>query len=295
MAFVTYAHGVNYFGQAFTHLKQDLTAIIRHSIGDARSLLEVMETVFGLGSPKKGGLSPEDLGRIIDAIRALTPGQRRDAQFLENDFIPYLGLNDEHLEEQPVELLIHTGQGLKLWQYPNQLARLLVKLADSQENKGYLEIGCRWGGTFVLLSEWLYAESENKEEFVSTAVDLIPEPTLIANYASLCKSSGPKVQFIQGSSSSADVVKRVSNRAYGTVLIDGDHSTEGVLSDHLHYGRPANRIIHHDIDSDAVPNLRILWKVLVELETERKSMEFVEQYLSVRGSFLGIGLLEKLA
>ena len=185
------------------------------------------------------------------------------------------------------------GTGLRLWQYPNQLAPLLVKLAQTSEDKGYLEIGSRWGGTFVLLSEWLFAGSSNKEDFSSTAVDLILEPKMITDYARLCFKDGPRVSYFQGSSRSPEVLNLISRVNYGTVLIDGDHSTEGALWDHLNFGRYADRIIHHDVDSDAVPNLRVLWGVLQELETTYSSCDYVKQYDSVRGSFLGIGLMEK--
>jgi hypothetical protein len=116
---------------------------------------------------------------------------------------------------------------------------------------------------------------------------------LLSDYAALCKREGPKVSYIQGSSRSPDVIGLIAQVNYGTVLIDGDHSTEGALWDHLNFGRYADRIMHHDVDSDAVPNLRVLWDVLRELETDYSSCDFVKQYETVNGSFLGIGLMEK--
>lgn len=280
-----------------SHLRTDVRDLLSHVKSDVNALLK---SPNGLNLMQKFGSSKTDskldvsnLDELISAIRGLSQAQREDLRFIENDFIPWLGLNNEQLHEQPDELKAYMGTGLRLWQYPNQLAPLLVKLAQTSEDKGYLEIGSRWGGTFVLLSEWLFAGSNNKERFSSTAVDLIVEPKLISDYAALCRREGPTVSYVQGSSRSPEVVGLISQVLKGTVLIDGDHSTEGALWDHLNFGRYADRIIHHDVDSDAVPNLRVLWGVLQELETAYSSCDFVEQYKSVNGSFLGIGLMEK--
>src|SRR5690348_6713073 len=66
----------------------------------------------------------------IEKMRSLTPQQSSDVHFLENEFIPALGLNDEMLQEQPRELSAYFGRGLHLWQYPNQLARYLRWLTE---------------------------------------------------------------------------------------------------------------------------------------------------------------------
>ena len=62
----------------------------------------------------------------IDLIGALSAQQSADAWFLEHELIPALGLNDELLHEQPPQLFPSLGQGLHLWQYPNQLGRYLA-------------------------------------------------------------------------------------------------------------------------------------------------------------------------
>jgi hypothetical protein len=92
----------------------------------------------------------------VAAIEALTDSQCVDANYLENIFIPALGLNDESLHEQPPELSASFGKGLHIWQYPSQLAGYLVWLAKNSAGiESYMEIGCRWGGTFILISEWI--------------------------------------------------------------------------------------------------------------------------------------------
>jgi hypothetical protein len=56
----------------------------------------------------------------------------------------------------------------------------------------------------------------------------------------------------------------------------------------------ASIIVHHDISSDACPQTTLLWSALKELESEVfVAIDFVEQYPSVKGSFLGIGALKR--
>lgn len=55
------------------------------------------------------------------------------------------GLNDEVLNEQPITLSEYYGKGIKIWQYPKQFAKLLLRLKDLKIDS-YTEIGCRWGG-----------------------------------------------------------------------------------------------------------------------------------------------------
>ena len=52
-------------------------------------------------------------------------------------------------------------------------------------------------------------------------------------------------------------------------------------------------MILHDIDSDAVPNLRRVWSIIKDLETNSIIHEFNDQYDSVKGNFLGIGVVIK--
>src|SRR5438045_1902366 len=72
-----------------------------------------------------------------------------DARLLETDLLPQLGLNNERLNEFPVALYEHTGNGLLYWQYPNQFSKYLVHLSK-YKIESYFEIGVRHGGTFII-------------------------------------------------------------------------------------------------------------------------------------------------
>src|SRR6185437_433726 len=52
----------------------------------------------------------------VKAIRNLEPEKCRDVRFLELEFIPWLGLNDETMEDYPPELHRFYGNGLHIWQ-----------------------------------------------------------------------------------------------------------------------------------------------------------------------------------
>jgi cephalosporin hydroxylase len=59
------------------------------------------------------------------------------------------------------------GFGLHIWQYPSQLARYLASLSlNCKEITCYVEIGCRWDGTFILVSEWLQKQGRNVNQLI---------------------------------------------------------------------------------------------------------------------------------
>ena len=69
---------------------------------------------------------------IMNFIQSVPMDKGTDIGFLEYEFIPALGLNNEIFSnEQPPELSSYFGRGLHLWQYPNQLARYLAWLTKN--------------------------------------------------------------------------------------------------------------------------------------------------------------------
>ena len=238
----------------------------------------------------------------IAAIRSLTEAQSTDLGFLENEFIPSLGLNDEFLDQQPAELSSKFGKGLHLWQYPNQLAGYLAWLArNSYGITSYMEIGCRWGGTFILVAEWVRKNGGNLRSII--AVDPIaPTPFIEAYFDWLrtqSKSSSPPIEpiYIKEFSTSSSVRNVVEQIQPDLVFIDGDHRLRGVLFDHMLVRRYANIIVRHDVFSpDSCPDTTFLWEILKEMDAvEFDFLEFIEQYPSVKGSFLGIGVMKRKA
>ncbi|MCP1851418.1 MULTISPECIES: class I SAM-dependent methyltransferase [Bradyrhizobium] len=234
------------------------------------------------------------VGDAINAIAGLNPAQRTDVDFLEREFIPALGLNDELLHEQPPELAPNFGKGLHLWQYPNQLAPYLAWLArNSSGVSSYMEIGCRWGGMFVLVTEWLRNSGADLKTVI--ALDPIAPTPFISTYFDLLQQQAAiEPIYIQDFSTSPLVGAHVDRLKPDFVFIDGDHSLRGALQDHLLVRSHARIIVHHDIHSQACPDTTLLWKALKQFEAPSfDTFEFTSQYLSINGSFLGIGAMKR--
>jgi hypothetical protein len=212
-----------------------------------------------------------------------------DERYLEFDLIPNLGLNDESLNEQPQGLSRFYGSGLHLWQYPNQLSKYLVWLAHNAKSiTSYMEIGCRWGGTFILIMEWLKKIGCTLD--FGVAVDLIPPTPFINEYMKICSSP---VFYFNGHSTSSEFLNFHNKKLPEMVFIDGDHSMFGVMSDHVLVRKSANIIVHHDVCSIACPETTLFWSYLKNTEDNFDNFSFIDQYDSVNGSFLGIGVLKR--
>src|SRR5208337_2117756 len=176
------------------------------------------------------------VGEAVMAIQSLSEAECRDARFLEIEFIPSLGLNDEGLAEQPPELSASFGNGLHIWQYPNQLAAYLVWLgANAVGITSYMEIGCRWGGMFILISEWLRRHGAPLQSLL--AVDLFDPPPLIAAYFGLLSGvaapAAIEAVYLCASSRSPEVRAAVERLRPSCVFIDGEHQLWGAYSDHV--------------------------------------------------------------
>lgn len=212
-----------------------------------------------------------------------------DAQYLEHEFIPKLGLNNEGLNEQPTELEPYFGKGLHLWQYPSQLAKVLVWLAyNAHATRQYLEIGSRWGGTFILVSEWLKKIGAPLD--ISISIDPIQEPPFIRRYREI---SNRPVHYMKALSTSVEFSNFLNSSRPDCVFIDGDHSMRGVMSDHIKVRNFANIILHHDVSSQSCPDTTLFWQYLKNAEDDFDAFEFVDQYPSVAGRFLGFGILKR--
>lgn len=250
-------------------------------------------------------LAPEDryqrfarltayVAETSNVVASLTPAQRVDVGFLEHEFIPALGLNDEILNEQPPELAPFFGKGLHLWQYPCQLAPYLAWLSQNAAGiTSFLEIGCRWGGMFVLVAEWLRHNGADLKSV--TAVDPVAKTPFITAYFDLLKeTTAIEPTYLQAFSTSPLVMNFIDVNQPQFVFIDGDHSLKGAMLDHLMVRQWAKIIVHHDIRSQACQDTTLLWQALKRLESPRfETFEFTKQYPSVKGSFLGIGAMKK--
>lgn len=217
-------------------------------------------------------------------ILDLKDDQIKDAEFLEKQLIPNLGLNDELLHEQPTELseFYGKGLGLRIWQYPNQFAKYLTLLNTVKPKiKSYLEIGCRNGGTFALTCEYL---SPLKK---AVAIDIIDLTDTIAAYVEETEWAS----YLKIDSHSEEFYSFIKDNFFDLVLIDGDHSYEGVKQDAEATRFQSNIQVFHDIHSDVCPGVKKYWEEFKQTHINKYNFhEFIDQYDSVSGNYLGIGV-----
>lgn len=227
--------------------------------------------------------------RAVEIIQSLPKSKCYDPQFIETEVIPLLGLNNEALHEQPRELQRYFGTGLHLWQYPNQISKYLVWLAfNATSIRNYLEVGCRWGGTFILTCEWLRKIGAPLE--FAVAVDPIPPTPFMSRYSEIASIPILYKQMLSTSNEFRTFARSIMPEM---VFIDGDHSMSGVMNDHLLFRNNSKIIVHHDVMSQVCPHTTLFWSYLKLAEENFENVEFVEQYSSTGGNYLGIGILMK--
>jgi len=223
-----------------------------------------------------------DLSRV-NLILESNVDQLQNKDYVEN-LIIRLGFNTEVLVEQP-KIVIENGGGLLIWQYPSQFAKYLL-LLQKQKISSYLEIGCRWGGTFVLTTEYLkkFNTIEN-----STAIDIIDSP--VKEYCDLHNNT----YFVKISSQDENFKNYMKMTHFDLIFIDGDHSYEGVKNDYEVSKNSGKIFVFHDIVNVMCPGVVQFWKELQQNEPDRFDFfEFTDQYEDVlnntHASFLGIGV-----
>lgn len=241
-----------------------------------------------------GPQSPPDLAAGLALIAAASMTELASVSFLERQLIPALGLNDEYLHEQSRSLrcTMGRGHGWRIWQYPNQFARYLHLLSRlAPRINSYIEIGSRFGGTFVLTCEMLRRFNPHFQS--ATAVDLIPCPPLIQSYVDFAPFKS--AEYFQGNSAEDAFAAFIADRHYDLALIDGDHFTEGLLTDFRTMRERGRYLVFHDITSRACPDVTAFWRAAKAFLPRAHFAEFVDQYPDTDspGPYLGIGIMSE--
>lgn len=194
------------------------------------------------------------------------------------------GINTER-QGRPSSVSIRNGEGLRISLYPNQFSEYLMLLA-SLGVTSYIEVGCRWGGTFIFTMEYLRRLADGKVRGVS--VDIIDSP--VKTYC----DREPDTEFVQADSTSDSFKTAMSGQRFDVVFIDGDHSYQGVKADYMTFSDKSDVFVFHDIVNSKCPGVVRFWQ---EIKTgpEFACHEFTEQYPDVLQKmngqkFLGIGV-----
>jgi predicted O-methyltransferase YrrM len=181
-----------------------------------------------------------------------------------------------------------TFSGQPSAQRADELGELLA-FSREQNVRRYLEIGCRFGDTFVRMAETLSPGA------LMVAVDLPGAAWGDARSAAALEAAtkhardlGHRVHLLIGDSTAAETRQAVRALApFDLALIDGDHKAAGVRADLRNYAPLARVVALHDIDPHPVTNARVevplVWHVLRRRYATRSIIG------SERG--MGIGLL----
>ena len=161
-------------------------------------------------------------------------------------------------------------------------------MLQKQEISSYLEIGCRWGGTFILTNEYLKKFGKIKK---SLAIDIIDSP--VQKY---CLKNN-ETEFWKADSKSDLFKNYMENNFFDLVLIDGDHSYAGVKNDYENTKNKAKIFVFHDIVNNAAEGVVKFWNELKKNKKDYNFFEFKDQYDEVvrktGNTFLGIGVAIK--
>lgn len=214
---------------------------------------------------------------IIKELRALDLNTITELEL--EQMLPTFGINGENNNEMPKSLSKYYDTGIKFWQYPNQFSKYLKQL-NKYDINSYLEIGCRWGGTFIITNEIL---KKKKPTVNSYACDLIDMSNILTEYKTYNDFT-----YIKGSSLLLN--KEMAQDQIDLILIDGDHSYEGVKKD-FEICKQFNPkyVVFHDVVNKACLGTIQFWG---EIKNDYKHYEYVDQYDEVNGTYLGIGLIE---
>lgn len=195
----------------------------------------------------------------------------------------------DKLNEFPKELHQYCGKGIGIWQYPNQFGPYLEYILKLNINS-YLEIGVAAGGTFTITSELL---KNNNELFKSYAIDPAkPGETLRGGHNMFTDNfqkfldNNDYVKYIQDYSQ--NLFSHISEQFFDLILIDGDHSYEGVKKDFELFKNHGKYIVLHDIVNHNCPGVIQFWN---EIKNNYEYIEFIDQY-NMDKSYLGIGIIK---
>ena len=227
----------------------------------------------------------------LAAIRSADVTKFDSQEYLQQIMVQ-LGFNTEILNEQP-RIVRENGGGLRIWQYPNQFSRFLTDVVNKYAICSYLEIGCRWGGTFVLMSEYLRLRSSS--DVTTVAVDIFRlEGAVVLEYCDTVANA----TFLEMSSTSDAYKRFIAERHFDMIFIDGDHSYAGVKADFEINKAHGHMFVFHDIVNSACMGVNQFWNELREAASDEFVFyEFTDQYAEVyktcERAYLGIGVAIK--
>jgi len=202
--------------------------------------------------------------------------------------------HEDKLLEFPQSLHPFCGRGIGIWQYPRQFSEY-VDFLLTLNISSYMEVGVAAGGTFRFLTEFL---SRYGNLNLSKAVDIAaPGQTHRGGENIFTKSfvnwldASKVAEFVNVSDPG---YKNLDFEKFDLIMIDGDHSYEGVLADFIKLQDCSKRYVFHDIVNSHTPGVTRFWEELKsgKYGDIKNIREFTYQYPEMDNKFMGIGYIE---
>ena len=232
-------------------------------------------------------LQDGDIGGAVALLRSASLRELRSEAFLREEFLLCLGLNSEMPHEFPEQLYRWCGFGIRSWQYPIQFASYLTYLAE-KDIRSYVEIGSRFGGTFIIVVEYIRRFSDLHR---ACSLDMT-SAAIMETYAR--QTAG--VEYKIGDSQGPGLSAFLGSAAWDLAFIDGDHSYEGCAKDFESVRQRSKLIGLHDISSQPCPGVRRMWEEIKRIVPASRLFEATDQYKDVRermkATYLGIGVVD---
>jgi cephalosporin hydroxylase len=227
------------------------------------------------------------VAEAIEFIEDCSINQLLDVSWVEHQFLPRLGLNNEYHHEFPKSLHPFCGGGLRLWQYPKQFAPYLRRLLEISPSS-YLEIGVRHGGSFIITCEYLRRFKRLRR---CVAIDPYLSPA-IEEYRNL----RDEVVWVSDRSTSTAALEEFTSRRWDYVFVDGDHDFQAVWADYEIGSRHSKYIGFQNIVSDTCPGVARMWRKISSERPELVVFEMTDQYPEIQEhlqlTLMGLGILK---
>jgi hypothetical protein len=166
-------------------------------------------------------------------------------------------------------------------QIPAEIGRLQGAIHARGGMRSYLEIGCSFGWTLIMLSQVMPPGAKIRgidfgyiDEITADGANGYNTKPRLEENVGILRAEGFDIEIFYGDSHSLEAIQWArKNGPYQLVMIDGDHSYEGVRADWENYGHLGECVTFHDIANKEL-GVAKLWKELGS-EWNGRSAEFV--------------------
>jgi predicted O-methyltransferase YrrM len=166
-------------------------------------------------------------------------------------------------------------------QTPAEIGRLQGALHQRGGLRSYLEIGCSYGWSMFLIAEVMLPGSKIRgidfgyiDEITAGGAKGYNTKPKLEEKVQVLRERGFDVEIFYGDSHSLEAIQWARKSGpYQLVMIDGDHSYEGVRADWENYGHLGECVTFHDIANQELGVAR-LWQELSS-DYNGRSAEFV--------------------